>query len=128
MASKTKAVKVVEGLKQSGITPQQLARLRFPAGLNIKATSPEEIAVSILAEIIQVRGEKLSPLASDDKVPAAATLVAKDPICGMTVTIADARFKADYQDSIYYFCCAGCRKKFEAEPTRYLATSRANTI
>ena len=113
VASKTKAARVVDTLREAGMPAQQLARLRFPAGLNIKATSPEEIAVSILAEIIQVRGEKVSP------IPAVAT--AKDPICGMTVTVASATFKSDYQGTTFYFCCAGCQKKFELRAAQPLS-------
>lgn len=125
VASKTKARKVVDSLRESGMTVQQLARLRFPAGLDIKATSPEEIAVSILAEIIQVRGAKSSPVSSplEPEVPLMAVTTATDPICGMTVTIATAKFKSEYQGAVFYFCCGGCQRKFDLEPSRCLATT-----
>ena len=42
-------------LAQSGITPERLARLKAPAGLDLGAITPDEIAVSILAEIVAVR-------------------------------------------------------------------------
>ena len=53
----------MEGLLERGQSALEGKRLRVPAGLDIKATSPEEIAVSILAEIIQVRGAKAAPFA-----------------------------------------------------------------
>lgn len=49
---------------------------------------------------------------------------AKDPVCGMTPFIAVAKPKGNhtvYQGKDYYFCCAGCKAKFEAEPEKYLA-------
>ena len=46
---------------------------------------------------------------------------AKDPVCGMSVAIEGARHKTEYQDETYYFCCNGCRTKFEADPQKYLA-------
>ena len=43
-----------------------------------------------------------------------------DPVCGMTVDPATAVHKADLQDATYYFCSAGCRSKFLADPQKYL--------
>ena len=58
VASKTKAAKVCEYLKTRGVSPEKLSQVRAPAGLDIGARSPEEIAVSILAEIIQTARER----------------------------------------------------------------------
>ena len=55
VASKTKAGKVFEFLRGKGVAQARLDQVHAPAGLNIAAASPEEIAVSILAEIIKVR-------------------------------------------------------------------------
>lgn len=46
---------------------------------------------------------------------------AKDPVCGMSVTIEGAQHKTEHQGQTYYFCCDGCRTKFEANPQKYLA-------
>ena len=43
-----------------------------------------------------------------------------DPVCGMTVDPEKAQHKAEYNGSTYYFCSAGCRTKFMAEPNKYL--------
>ena len=51
------------------------------------------------------------------KVEPVATSI--DPICKMTVTIADARFTAEHDGRRYYFCCAHCQRTFEKEPHRY---------
>jgi len=51
---------------------------------------------------------------------------AKDPVCGMTPLKAAAKAKGNtltYQSTEYFFCCAGCKAKFEAEPEKYLAAT-----
>ena len=46
---------------------------------------------------------------------------ATDPVCGMSVDPATAKHKASQEGRDYYFCCGGCKTKFEAEPARFLA-------
>jgi Cu+-exporting ATPase len=57
------------------------------------------------------------PVSSAD----ADSALAKDPVCGMTVDPATAKHRAVHAGATYYFCSAGCREKFAAEPTRFLA-------
>jgi Cu+-exporting ATPase len=38
----------------------------------------------------------------------------------MTVTIAGARHQTEYDGKIWYFCCGGCKARFEADPLPYL--------
>jgi xanthine dehydrogenase accessory factor len=123
VASKTKAGKVLEFLKGRGVSAEKISRVKAPAGLNIGATSPEEIAVSILAEIVQMRASAAQAAAKP-----APTLTlnvisneAKDPICGMMVEKSKAKHKSEFQGKTFYFCCAGCKQKFEQSPERYLA-------
>src|SRR5262249_28584634 len=61
VASRTKAVKVLNYLADKGISRESTDHIRAPAGLDLHASSPEEIAVSILAEIVQTRSRK-SPI------------------------------------------------------------------
>src|SRR5262245_14895900 len=49
-----------------------------------------------------------------------AAPAAKDPVCGMTVDPATAKHRAEHAGRTYYFCSAGCRAKFEADPAKYL--------
>ena len=127
VASKTKATKVLEFLKERGMNDEKISRVRAPAGLNIGAFSPEEIAVSILAEVIQLRANAAKAAVLPE---AKATLNviqddAKDPICGMTVRRSTVKYKADYQGRTFYFCCAGCRQKFEQSPDHYAGLATA---
>jgi Cu+-exporting ATPase len=43
-----------------------------------------------------------------------------DPVCGMSVDPHTAKHQADYRGHPYYFCSAGCRTKFAADPPKYL--------
>jgi Cu+-exporting ATPase len=54
----------------------------------------------------------------------AAPHLAKDPVCGMSVDPHKTAHRAEHAGRPYYFCSAGCRAKFEAAPTRYLAPER----
>ncbi|HMF91776.1 MAG TPA: XdhC family protein [Candidatus Angelobacter sp.] len=121
VASKTKTQKVIEYLRQRGVAGERLKQVRAPAGLNIGAVSPQEIAVSVLAEIIQVRGaSELQHLAQPKSAPQrAVTRETRDPICGMTVDPAKAKYKSEYQDKSFYFCCAGCKQTFDKAPEKY---------
>jgi P-type Cu+ transporter len=45
--------------------------------------------------------------------------MARDPVCGMQVDEQKAAGKSEYQGTTYYFCCAGCKQRFDQEPDRY---------
>ena len=49
--------------------------------------------------------------------------MAIDPICGMQVDERTATHKSDYNGKTYYFCSPGCKKSFDADPTKYTAPS-----
>jgi len=50
--------------------------------------------------------------------------LAKDPVCGMDVDPTTAKYSSEHEGKTYYFCSEGCRKKFEAEPAKYLAAKK----
>ena len=56
-----------------------------------------------------------------DAHPQATARQAVDPVCGMSVDPATARYKAEHVGTTYHFCSGQCRDKFTAEPKRYLA-------
>ncbi len=48
------------------------------------------------------------------------TQQAMDPVCGMSVDPHTAKHRAEHNGRTYYFCCARCRERFEADPAKYL--------
>lgn len=117
VASKTRAAAVLEYLRGQGLSEDELARLKYPAGLDIQALRGDEIALSIMAEIVQ-RRRNAEPL--DVQSLLASPAEAIDPVCGMTVQIAGAEHQTEYNGQTYYFCCAGCQEAFEQNPAQYL--------
>jgi len=116
VASRRRAEAVAGYLRGRGVTEAEIRRIKVPAGLDIGAVTPEEIALSILAEIVQSRRGRALPVAAGP-APASAT----DPICGMAVTPGTAQHTADFDGVRYYFCSAHCRQTFERDPAAYAA-------
>jgi len=106
VASSKRATAVLAELRADGVDEESLARVRSPAGLDLGPSSQEEIAVAILAEVVAWRHTRDSPV---DLVEEAV-----DPICGMTVAVAGARYTLDRDGTTLYFCGPGCLRKFEA--------------
>jgi xanthine dehydrogenase accessory factor len=122
VASRTRGETLKSYLEGQGVT--HLETLRNPAGLDIGAQTPQEVALSILAEIVQahshqVREEIPFTRAAAPK-PAGAPAIAIDPVCHMEVEVASARYKADFDGVTYYFCCANCKTRFLKQPHDYL--------
>jgi xanthine dehydrogenase accessory factor len=129
VASRKRASACLEDLGATGLSPEQLARLKAPAGLDIGAVTPAEIAVSILAEMVQQRRSPVARAAAEVGIPPEPPVeaTAVDPVCGMTVEIGPATPSHSHQDQTYYFCCPACRGRFERDPQRFLATAPSDT-
>ena len=126
VASSRRFAQMRETLLSRGVRAEALDRIHNPAGLAIGARAPEEIALSILAQIVeQRRAAESVEIESAQSEPEAAALTALDPICGMTVEIATARHTAEHAGRTWYFCCGGCRERFLATPERYAAAGGA---
>jgi xanthine dehydrogenase accessory factor len=102
VASARRAAQVLDVLRRRGVAEEALARVRSPAGRDLGPSTQEEIAVAILAELVDWRHGR----AAD--APAEAV----DPVCGMTVAVAGA--PTAIRDGVtWYFCSVGCRDHFQ---------------
>ena len=159
VASQRRGAAVLGYLKDRGVPKNQLNRVKVPAGLNLGRTSHREIAVAILAELVQLRaageipggtagagaastggaGTGAASTAATSTATAstrgaradrgkraaaapaaAAPAEATDPVCGMTVVADDSSYPLVHDGVTYYFCRAGCRRAFEADPGAYV--------
>jgi xanthine dehydrogenase accessory factor len=120
VASRKRGATVRSLLAGSGVA--DVERMRSPAGLDLGARTPSEVALSILAEIVQLHGSAGLQV-RDGEAPkgAAAVVVVVDPVCGMDVDPAAARHSAEVDGQVYYFCCASCRASFLENPQSYLS-------
>jgi xanthine dehydrogenase accessory factor len=130
VGSRRRGAAVLGYLADRGVPRDQLDRVRVPAGLDLGRTTHQEIAVAILAELVQLRAsgalaeasgrapgtESARQAVAEGARPAGRS--ARDPVCGMTVST-DAARPLRYQGADYYFCCAGCRQAFEQDPDAY---------
>ena len=145
VASPRRGAAVLGYLADRGLPQDQLDRVKVPAGLDLGRTAHREIAVAILAELVQLRaageigtgtggagaartgaGATSTGGAQADHgqragtAPVAAPAEAVDPVCGMTVT-ADSSSRPLAHDGVtYYFCSARCRHGFAADPAAYV--------
>jgi xanthine dehydrogenase accessory factor len=113
VASPKRAAGLVEELREAGVPDELLAQLDAPAGLNIEAHTPAEIALSILAQVITVRrGGSYTPQTSP---ASSAPVEAIDPICGMTVLVDADTPRSERDGEAFYFCRPGCKETFEGQ-------------
>ena len=118
VGSHRRGAAVLGYLADRGVARDQLDRVRVPAGLDLGRTSHREIAVAVLAELVQLRasGAVASGLPASSAQPAQAM----DPVCGMTVAASPASRPLEHDGITYYFCSAGCRSQFGQDPAAHL--------
>jgi xanthine dehydrogenase accessory factor len=109
VASQKRLASVQLYLQDRGESAENIARLQRPMGLPGKTFQANEIAFSVLAELIQLRQQRVGYSLEAAPAPRAT---ATDPICGMQVDIATAMYTTERNGQIYYFCCAECQAKF----------------
>ncbi|HET9627788.1 MAG TPA: XdhC family protein [Kofleriaceae bacterium] len=136
VASRKRFAILRDHLLARGVSAHALDAIKSPAGLDLGGRQPEEVALSILAEIIQLKhaAQKAAKASDDQRLPIALVPSppapapaadeagrAVDPVCHMKVTIATARHVGTWDGRTWYFCNPRCKDKFLAEPTKYAA-------
>jgi xanthine dehydrogenase accessory factor len=112
VGSRQRGATVLGYLADRGVPKAELDRVKVPAGLDLGSTTHPEIAVAILAELVQLRASGGLAGGSSQRQPQEAV----DPVCGMTVSTGPGALPLEYAGVTYYFCCAGCRQAFEKDP------------
>jgi xanthine dehydrogenase accessory factor len=115
VASRKRGDGVLAELHGDGVPDELLARIDVPAGLDLGARTPAEIALSILAKIVAVRRGEAPAAVAATGAGAAPGPLAVDPICGMTVAAAAGTPSVEHEGETVYFCCEGCRATFVAQ-------------
>jgi len=109
-------------LADRGVPKDRLDQVRVPAGLDLGRTTHQEIAVAILAELVQLRASGALPRQPATAGPGRAAEAAHhtDPVCGMTVPASRSGKPMVYDGTTYHFCSGGCRRAFESDPAAYV--------
>ena len=100
-------------LSDRNISQELLDTIRVPIGLDLGRTTHREVAVAVLAELVQLRPSLEAPQGKEPVVVPIAEV--EDPICGMTVNENDASHPLVVAGQTYYFCCLGCRSQYEKQ-------------
>src|SRR5215475_5752625 len=129
VGSRRRGEAVLGYLADRGLPAAELGRVHVPAGLDLGRTTHREIAVAILAELVQLRASGAlagaagaAPARHTTPPPGAGTTPATqavDPVCGMTVPATAASHPLAHDGVTYYFCSTSCRSRFEEDPAAY---------
>jgi xanthine dehydrogenase accessory factor len=123
VASRKKANSILLSLKRQGVPHDVLVKVRTPAGVDLNAKTPEEVAISILAEIIKEK-RAITETMEEMELKEASTELTHDlyinPVCKIPVQKSTAKHVVDYEGENVYFCCDGCKESFDKEPAAYI--------
>lgn len=144
VAGKKRASEIISYLKSKKVPEEQISRIRAPAGIYIRAVTAQEIALSIMAEIVEfarTRGSKLqtysrstakekdifenaSPTIENIAEPKSKEqAISIDPVCGMTVDSSSPFSSRSSDGGMVFFCCEECKLAYEENPQKYIIAS-----
>jgi xanthine dehydrogenase accessory factor len=109
VASRKRGTAVLDEL---GLTGEQRARVRTPAGLDLGSRTAAEVALSIVAEVVQTLRSADRPVLP---VTPLRPRTAIDPVCGMTVTVMPDTPHLAIDGTDHWFCNPGCRDQYAAQ-------------
>lgn len=141
IASQRKGMHLRDIMRARGIDDERLTALHSPAGPDVHACTPQEIALGAVAGLVTLRrmlehekaasassqtaGVEILPILPATPPCEAVPFVEPparyvNPVCGMAIDIASAKHVLDIHGTRVYFCCDGCKLEFERTPARYL--------
>lgn len=120
VASRKRGDTVRGFLADRGHSARSLERVRVPIGLDLGHTTHREIAISILAELVQLRAAGELKARPRTLLPVIEPEEVIDLVCGMTVAAIPANRPFEYRGTTYYFCAAGCKAAFEKNPDSFI--------
>ncbi len=139
IASKRKAERLRKAMELRGIAKERIDIIRAPAGPDIGAVTPNEIALAAVAGLVALRRGRAdtpstgrdrsrsdaSPTSTPTSPPPAGRLTQPvtgyvNPVCGAVVDPARALSSVTMAGQTHYFCCQGCRTEFDRDPAKYL--------
>jgi xanthine dehydrogenase accessory factor len=123
VASPKRGASVREYLRERGLGDADLLAFKAPAGIDIQARRGDEIALSVMAEIVQRRrgSEAIrSAIFGTVQTEQSSSATAICPTCHGEVDIATAQHSAVHDGVMYYFCCPNCKRHFVKNPGKYL--------
>ena len=122
VASRKRGAAVLAYLNDRGFSQSQIEQIHLPAGLDLGHTTHREMAVSILAELVQLRASG-ALVQKNTRINLSLLQPAEviDLVCGMTVTAEKSNRPLEYKGTTYYFCAPGCRTSFEKDPTSFIS-------
>ena len=139
VASAKKAEDIKIYLAKEGISEERIAQLKSPVGLDINAKLASEVAISILAEVIDhFRNGNASdtiPIHNQEqplKIEPSGSTQAEDkfveeyyinPVCQVPVSKKNPKHIIEFEGEKVYFCCDGCKVSFEKNPEQYMQKS-----
>lgn len=120
VASRKKANSIFKDLRAKGVTFDELKTIKTPAGLDIGAKLPEEVAVSILAQIVENLRTHPSKSDAQNIMQIENDDFYLNPVCNIPIQKSTAKHVLEYKNEKVYFCCDGCKLSFESTPEKYL--------
>lgn len=134
IASRRKAHALIAAMRSLGISEQRLADLESPAGPDILACTPAEVALAAVAGLVHAHRKAAGAIRPDasfmDAQPVASraaqdtTAAYINPVCLRAIDPNTALHTVTLAGSTHYFCCNGCKTKFDNNPEKYLEISQ----
>jgi xanthine dehydrogenase accessory factor len=124
IASRRKAERLRNAMALRGIPQERLDLMHAPAGPDIGAVTPNEIALAAVAGLVALRRGRPDALGHRADTPPSRSAQRVtgyvNPVCGAVVDPAHALSTLTLAGQTHYFCCQGCRVEFERDPEKYL--------